>query len=82
MAPDRRLSACALVKGQNGEDLVAVAGGSSAGMEVWNPLDGSVKLLTDFPAAWPYGFPQMISANQGPMLQNFFVRKLRIFVIS
>ncbi len=60
---ERTLSACALLKGSDGEVLVAVASGQSAGMEVWNPVDGSVKMLTsDFP---PYAddFPQLISVN-------------------
>ena len=33
----RLLSSCALLKGRRGEPLVAVAGGSSKGMEIWNP---------------------------------------------
>jgi hypothetical protein len=59
----RTMSACALLKGSDGEVLVAVASGNSAGMEVWNPVDDSVKMLTpDFP---PYAgeFPQLISVN-------------------
>ena len=47
---DRRGSACAVVIGQNGEKLVAVAGGISSGMEAWNPADESVQILTtNFP---------------------------------
>jgi hypothetical protein len=39
-------------RGFNGEDLVAVAGGYSKGLEVWNPDDGTFKVLTeDFPAS-------------------------------
>ena len=43
-------SACALAKGKNGEPLVAVAGGlhkDSRGMEIWNPSDGTVELVTE-----------------------------------
>ena len=43
-------SACALVKGSNGEPLVAVAGGITAdskGLEIWNPLKASVELIDD-----------------------------------
>ena len=65
---DRQFSSCALMKGDNGENLVAVAGGLSPGLEVWNPADGSVKLLTaDFPKH-SLDTPQMISAEQGRKL--------------
>ena len=40
--------ACTLFKGNNGEPLVAIAGGlpfDSKGMEIWNPLDGNVELV-------------------------------------
>ena len=59
----RFLSACALLKGSDGEVLVAVASGNSEGMEVWNPVDGTVKMLTpDFPPRTGE-LPQMISVN-------------------
>jgi hypothetical protein len=59
----RLRSACALLKGSEGEVLVAVASGGSAGMEVWNPADDSVKMLTpDFPPRTSE-FPQLISVN-------------------
>jgi hypothetical protein len=59
----RFLSACALLKKSDGEVLVAVASGNSEGMEVWNPVDGSVKMLTpDFPPRTGE-FPQLISIN-------------------
>ncbi len=65
---DRRFSSCALIKGQNGENLVVVAGGKSPGMEVWNPMDGSVKMLTaDFPEK-SSETPQLISIEQGRKL--------------
>jgi len=55
---------CALLKGTNGEKLVAIAGGVSSGIEVWNPADGSVKTLNDtFPLADFGTHPQMIAAN-------------------
>jgi hypothetical protein len=57
----RFLSACALLKGSDGEVLVAVASGNSEGMEVWNPANGLVKMLTpDFPPRTGE-LPQMIS---------------------
>jgi hypothetical protein len=59
----RKRSACALLKGSDGVVLVAVASGYSAGMEVWNPADDSVKMLTsDFPK-YASEFPQLISVN-------------------
>ncbi len=56
------MSACALLKGSEGEVLVAVAGGTP-GMEVWNPANDSVQMLTpDFPP-FTLEFSQMISVN-------------------
>jgi hypothetical protein len=46
----------------NGEKLVAIAGGSTTGIEVWNPVDGSVKTLNStFPLTGPGA--QMIAVN-------------------
>jgi hypothetical protein len=60
---ERRLSACSLLKGSDGEVLVAIASGVSFGMEVWNPANGSVQMLTsDFPPRTSE-FPQLISVN-------------------
>jgi hypothetical protein len=58
-------SACALMTGINGENLVAVAGGLNLpGMKVWNPEDGSVTNLTeDFPPG--FAGPAMISIKNG-----------------
>jgi hypothetical protein len=65
---DRRTSACALLKGKDGETLVAIAGGPTPGMETWNPVDGSVKTLTtDFPSGTGFG-RQMISVKGGSEL--------------
>ena len=65
---DRRTSACALLKGKDGETLVAIAGGSTLGMEAWNPANGSVKSLTsDFPSGTGYG-RQMIAVKGGSEL--------------
>jgi len=65
---NRQYTSCALVKGDNGEDFVAVAGGMSPGLEVWNLADGSVKMLTEnFPQISNY-IPQMISIEQGRKL--------------
>jgi hypothetical protein len=56
--------ACALMKGSNGENLVSVASGSAAGIEVWNPADGSVKTLNStFPLADGVYSSQMIAVN-------------------
>ncbi len=58
----RRWSACALLKRNEGEVLVAVASGESAGLQVWNLVDDSVKMLTpNFPPLTTE-FPQLISA--------------------
>ena len=59
----RKMSACALLKVSEGEVLVAVASGDSAGMEVWNPVDGSVKMLTSDFSKYANEFPQLISVN-------------------
>jgi hypothetical protein len=60
---DRSAGACAMLKGVNEETWVAIVGGASAGIEVWNPADGSVTTLNStFPLADGYG-PQMIAVN-------------------
>ena len=72
---DRRFSACAKLKGQNGETLIAVAAGIGSGMEVWNPANGNVTLLTpDFPVTYSAGFPAMVSVNQGSNLIYYEAR--------
>jgi hypothetical protein len=70
LSGDRQYSACALLKGENGENLVAVASGRSSGMEVWNPVDGTVKNLTsDFPLYSGYNrTPRMVSVGDGSEL--------------
>ncbi len=61
--------ACALMKGANGENLVAIASGSAAGIEVWNPVDGSVKTLNStFPLADGVYSSQMIAVNRSSEL--------------
>jgi hypothetical protein len=65
----RTMSTCAMVTGSNGEKLAVVAGGYSSGMEVWNPIDGSVNILTpDFPLGNGGGLAQMISIKNGKEL--------------
>ena len=60
----RKSSACSLLVNENGETLVAIAGGFSPGLEVWNPEDDSVRTLTpDFPLGSSQGYEQMISVN-------------------
>ena len=64
----RKYSGCALLKGVAGETLVAIAGGLSPGLEVWNPQSDSVTTLTaEFPKKSSYGgaIPFMISVNGG-----------------
>ncbi len=48
--------------GLNGETLVAIAGGASTGIEIWNPADGSVTILDHY---FPTNFvhPQMVAVN-------------------
>ena len=65
---DRQFSSCALLRGDDGKEVVAIASGTSSGIEVWNPIDGSVKVLNDtFPrASTSTGFAQtsdLISVN-------------------
>ena len=46
----RFFSSCATIKDLKGNTFVAIVGGlfpESKGMEIWNPLDGSVKMMTD-----------------------------------
>ena len=65
----RVASACTLFKGEAGEPLAAVAGGSiSYGMEVWNPRDGNVQqvskmLPTEEADNFPTGYAQLVSIN-------------------
>ena len=66
LTSSRISSACALLNGPNGEILVALAGGVSSGLEVWNPLSDSVTVLTaEFPIRSSYAgmAPFMISVN-------------------
>ncbi len=66
---NRASSVCGILKGANGETLIAVAGGISSGLEVWNPDDDSVKMLTpEFPKGYDFGSPQLISVNGGDEL--------------
>jgi hypothetical protein len=52
-----------MLKGFNGETRVAIVGGASAGIEVWNPANGLVTILNStFPLANGFG-PQMIAIN-------------------
>ncbi len=55
-------AACALLKSINGELLVAIAGGNTAGTEVWNSADGSVKTLNSTFPLDGYA-PQMVGVN-------------------
>ena len=62
-------STCALLNGDNGEKVVAIAGGYSVGMEAWNPNDKTVKYLTaDFPPKDIAGFSQMLTIQSGEKL--------------
>lgn len=43
---ERPSASCVLIKDVDGMSKVAIIGGKSKGMEFWNPLDGSVELVT------------------------------------
>ena len=62
----RQFSSCALLEGENGRKLVVIAGGNYEGMEVWNPDDETVQILTpDFPPQTMKDAPQLISIGSG-----------------
>jgi hypothetical protein len=62
LTEDRTRAACALLKGTKGEKMVAIAGGNSDGIEVWNLANGSVTTLNStFPLSAPH--PNMIAVN-------------------
>ena len=68
LSGQRYNSACALVKDLHGDLLVAVAGGSypgSKGLEVYNPKDGSVTLLSEY-------LPQEEASDKQVLLKSFF----------
>jgi hypothetical protein len=47
---------CAILENENAEKVVVITGGFSAGTEIWNPLDGSIKLVSeDFPPVTSIG---------------------------
>ena len=66
-------SACTLLKGRNQEPLVAIAGGiaiDSKGLEIWNPLDGAIKLVsellpTESENSFGLNHAQLIPINDG-----------------
>jgi hypothetical protein len=61
---DHRNGDCAILKGTNGVTLVAIAGGYSAGIDVWNPASGSVTTLNSTFPLVDYGTnPKMIAVN-------------------
>ena len=65
---DRSFSACALLKGVDGKNVVAIASGLSPGIEVWNPVNGSVQVLNStFPQAYSgiVQTPKLITVNNG-----------------
>ena len=62
---DRQFSSCALLRGDDGKEVVAIASGTSSGIEVWNPIDGSVKVLNDTFPLLSKDRPQLISVNNG-----------------
>ena len=62
LSGDHSAGTCTLLKGLNGEKLIAIASGHSDGIEVWNPADGSVTILNStFPLR--NGRSQMIAVN-------------------
>ncbi len=59
---------CAILENENAEKVVVIAGGFSAGTEIWNPLDGSIKLVSeDFPpvTSIPTGHAKLVPINFG-----------------
>ena len=62
---NRQSSVCGLLKGGDGNEVVAIAGGLSSGIQVWNPVDGSVKVLNDTFPLLSKDRPQLISVNNG-----------------
>ena len=66
-------SACALLKGKNQQPLVAIAGGlasDSKGLEIWNPKDGTIKLVsellpTESEGSFGLNHAQLIPINDG-----------------
>ncbi len=59
-----------MIRGSNGESLVAIAGGMSPGMEVWNPEDGIVRMVSpDFPDQTSlFRSAKMVSIKKGTEL--------------
>ena len=70
LAGKRMFSACALL---NGNSEVAIVSGLAAGIEVWNRIDGSVKVLNaTFPLASGIAqTPQLVSVKNGQELIFF-----------
>ena len=49
-------SSCGLIQGKDGQEVVAIVGGSQKGMEIWNPIRKTVELLWDeIPAEKDFG---------------------------
>jgi len=42
---NRAVSSCALIKAKDGQQVVAIVGGTETGMELWNPQTREVELL-------------------------------------
>ena len=63
----RQYSSCALLRRDDGNEVVAIASGLSSGIEIWNPVDGSIKVLNDtFPTiSGDVQTPKLISVNGG-----------------
>ena len=64
---ERQFGSCALLRGFDGTEVVAIAGGVSSGIEIWNPFDGSSKVLNDTfpPTSNNLHTPMLISVNSG-----------------
>ena len=63
----RQFGSCALLRGDDGNEVVAIASGLSSGIEIWNPVDGSIKVLNDTfpPISGTNGTPKLLSVNSG-----------------
>jgi hypothetical protein len=67
---EHKYGTCALIRGPKGEPLVAVASGTSAGLEIWDPANGVVSDVSpNFPPiSGDVQSPKMISVNGGSEL--------------
>jgi len=64
---EHKYGTCALVRGSRGEPLVAIASGTTAGLELWNPEAGTI--TPDFPPlSGDFKSPKMLAIKGGAEL--------------